>query len=113
MGLMTPREIVLAVARAEDKFLRHGPQRRWDLYKLYVVATSLPDSIITKKVLAKRCQLGLQLATWLSMIFDIKFDLTRKARLVLNGAKHKVPKVRIILSVVSRDSVRISFTPAA
>ncbi|KAI2501848.1 Reverse transcriptase (RNA-dependent DNA polymerase) [Fragilaria crotonensis] len=47
------------------------------------------------------------------MIFDIKFDLTRKARLVLNGAKHEVPKEMTFLSVVSRDSVRIAFTLAA
>ncbi|KAI2490439.1 Reverse transcriptase (RNA-dependent DNA polymerase) [Fragilaria crotonensis] len=47
------------------------------------------------------------------MIFDIKFDLTRKARLVLNGAKHDVPKEMTFSSVVSRDSVRIAFTLAA
>ena len=47
------------------------------------------------------------------MIFDIKFDLTRKARLVLNGAKHEVPKEMTFSSVVSRDSVRIAFTLAA
>jgi hypothetical protein len=47
------------------------------------------------------------------MIFDIKFDLTRKARLVLNGAKHKVPKEMTFSSVVSRDSIRIAFTLAA
>ena len=47
------------------------------------------------------------------MIFDIKFDLTRKARLVLNGAKHEVPKEMIYSSVVSRDSVRIAFTLGA
>jgi hypothetical protein len=47
------------------------------------------------------------------MIFDIKFDLTRKAQLVLNGAKHEVPKEMTFSSVVSRDSVRIAFTLAA
>ncbi len=47
------------------------------------------------------------------MIFDIKFDLTRKARLVLNGAKHDVPKEMTFSSVVSRDNVRIAFTLAA
>ncbi|KAI2492438.1 Reverse transcriptase (RNA-dependent DNA polymerase) [Fragilaria crotonensis] len=47
------------------------------------------------------------------MIFDIKFDLTRKARLVLNGAKHEVPKEMTFSSVVSRDSVRNAFTLAA
>jgi hypothetical protein len=47
------------------------------------------------------------------MIFDIKFDLTRKARLVLNGAKYDVPKEMTFSSVVSRDSVWIAFTLAA
>jgi hypothetical protein len=47
------------------------------------------------------------------MIFDIKFDLTRKARLALNGAKHEVPKEMTFSSVVSRDSVRIACTLAA
>jgi hypothetical protein len=47
------------------------------------------------------------------MIFDIKFHLTRKAQLVLNGAKHEVPKEMTFLSVVSRNSVRIAFTLTA
>jgi hypothetical protein len=49
----------------------------------------------------------------LYMIFDIKFDLTRKARLVLNGAKHDRPKEMTFSSVVSRNGVRIAFTLAA
>ena len=47
------------------------------------------------------------------MIFDIKFDLTRKARLLLNGAKRKVSKKMTFSSVVSSDSVWIAFTLAA
>ena len=47
-------------------------------------------------------------------IFDVKFDLTRKARLVAGGHKHKeVPSYASYSSVVSRDSVRIIFMLAA
>ena len=49
------------------------------------------------------------------MVFDIKFDLTRKARLVADG--HKVaeppPPEECYSSVVARDSLRIFFTLAA
>ena len=48
------------------------------------------------------------------IIFDVKFDLTRKARLVAGGHRHKeVPSYATYSSVVSRDSVRIIFTIAA
>jgi hypothetical protein len=43
------------------------------------------------------------------MIFDIKMDLTRKARLVAGGHQTEEPKEMIFSSVVSRDSVRIAF----
>ena len=48
------------------------------------------------------------------IIFDVKFDLTRKARCVAGGHRHKeVPSYATYSSVVSRDSVRIIFTIAA
>ena len=48
------------------------------------------------------------------IIFDVKFDLTRKARCVAGGHRHKeVPSYATYSSVVSRDSVRIVFTLAA
>jgi hypothetical protein len=47
------------------------------------------------------------------MIFDIKTDLTRKARLVAGGHQTDVPDESVYSSVVSRDSVRIAFTIAA
>ena len=47
-------------------------------------------------------------------IFDVKHDLTRKARLVAGGHKHKdVPEHLIYSSVASRDSVRIYLMLAA
>jgi hypothetical protein len=45
------------------------------------------------------------------MAFDVKMDLTRKARLVAGGHQTDVPST--YSSVVSRDSVRIAFTLAA
>jgi hypothetical protein len=47
------------------------------------------------------------------MIFEIKRDLTRKARLVAGGHQTDPPKESVYSSVVSRDSVRIAFTIAA
>jgi len=47
------------------------------------------------------------------MIFDIKSDLTRKARFVAGGHLTAPPKESVFSSVVSRDSVRIAFTYAA
>lgn len=47
------------------------------------------------------------------MVFDIKVDLTRKARYVAGGHLTEVPDSMTYASVVSRDSVRILFTLAA
>jgi hypothetical protein len=47
------------------------------------------------------------------LIFDVKFDLTRKARYVAGGHMTKVPAAMTFSSVVSRDSVRIMFLIAA
>lgn len=48
------------------------------------------------------------------IIFDVKLDLTRKARLVAGGHKNKdVPKYTTFSTVASRDSVRIMFLIAA
>jgi hypothetical protein len=49
------------------------------------------------------------------IIFDVKFDLTRKARLVAGGhrAKHLVPAHAKFSSVASRDSIRICLMLAA
>jgi hypothetical protein len=47
------------------------------------------------------------------MIFDIKLDLTRKARWVADGPQSEMPRESTYSSVVFRDSVRIFFTLAA
>jgi hypothetical protein len=47
------------------------------------------------------------------MIFDIKMDLTRKARFVAGGHTMETPTSITYSSVVSRDSVRIAFLIAA
>jgi hypothetical protein len=47
------------------------------------------------------------------MIFDVKFDFTRKARFVAGGHLTKPPSSLTYSSVVSRDSVRIGFLVAA
>ena len=46
-------------------------------------------------------------------VFDIKMDLTRKARLVARGSMPEATKEETFASVVSRDTVRIFFLLAA
>jgi hypothetical protein len=52
-------------------------------------------------------------AVKLMMIFDIKMDFTRKARLVARGDLTETPPALTYSSVVARESVRIAFTIAA
>lgn len=47
------------------------------------------------------------------IIFDIKMDLTRKARMVAGGHMTETPTSLTYSSVVSRDSVRVAFLYAA
>lgn len=47
------------------------------------------------------------------MVFDIKMDLTRKARFVAGGHMTDPPRESTYSSVVSRDSVRLAFLIAA
>lgn len=47
------------------------------------------------------------------MIFDVKMDFTRKARIVADGHKMPTPSISPYAGVVSRDTVRIAFTYAA
>jgi Reverse transcriptase (RNA-dependent DNA polymerase) len=47
------------------------------------------------------------------MIFDVKMDLTRKARLVAGGNQTSPSDDMVFSSVVSRDSVRLAFLLAA
>ncbi len=49
----------------------------------------------------------------LHMVFDIKIDFTRKARLVAGGHLTEVPSHLTYSSVVSRESIRIMFLIAA
>lgn len=49
----------------------------------------------------------------LMMIFDVKIDFTRKARLVARGDQTMPPTSMIYSSVVSRESIRIAFLIAA
>ena len=49
----------------------------------------------------------------LTMIFDIKLDFTKKARLVVGGHITDPPTSMTYSSVLSRESVRIAFTIAA
>jgi hypothetical protein len=44
------------------------------------------------------------------LVWDVKMDLTRKARWVLDGRKTRDPVGSTYAGVVSRESVRIAFT---
>ena len=47
------------------------------------------------------------------MVFDVKFNLTRKARLVAAGYMNEVPAYTLYSPVISRETVRICFMLAA
>ena len=47
------------------------------------------------------------------MVFDVKFDLRRKARLVLGGNWTEPPKEDIYSGVVGMDTIRLGFQIAA
>ena len=48
------------------------------------------------------------------LVFDVKFDLTRKSRMVAGGHRNKdIPAYTTYSSVASRDSVRLAFLLAA
>ena len=47
------------------------------------------------------------------IIFDVKMNLTRKARFIVGGHLTNPPTSMTYVSVVSRESVRISFLLAA
>jgi hypothetical protein len=47
------------------------------------------------------------------MIFDVKMDMTRKARLVANGSKTPEPEMSTYAGVVSRETVRVALVYAA
>jgi hypothetical protein len=49
----------------------------------------------------------------LHLNFDVKMDFTRKARLVFGGHRTSDPEGSTYAGVVSRESVRITFTYAA
>ena len=49
----------------------------------------------------------------LQMIFDVKIDFTRKARLVAGGHLTDPPTTLTYSSVVSRESLRLAFLIAA
>ena len=76
-----------------------------ELNKVRVAFELLPDG--------EKVPVGSKLINY-HIIFDVKMDLTRKARLVAGGHMNKnVPKHATYSSVVSRESVRIVFTLAA
>eukprot|EP00957_Ditylum_brightwellii_P015517 1168923-Ditylum_brightwellii.AAC.1 len=47
------------------------------------------------------------------LVFDVKMDITRKARWVLGGHKTADPEGSTYAGVVSRESVRIALTYAS
>jgi hypothetical protein len=69
-----------------------------------------PDQV--RQGLARRDFVGFQ-EIECHMVFDVKMDLTRKARFVAGGHMTETPASLTYSSVVSRDSVRIAFLIAA
>ena len=70
------------------------------------------DGTVEQARSKKDCLLGYQHIKC-HMIFNVKMDLTRKAWFVAGGHKTDTPTSMTYSSVVSRDSVRITFTYTA
>ncbi|KAI2498321.1 Reverse transcriptase (RNA-dependent DNA polymerase) [Fragilaria crotonensis] len=83
--------------------------------KKVMVAFEYDESVTPEQIregLAKGKYVGFQ-EIKCHMIFDVKMDLTRKARFVAGGHMTEPPASITYSSVVSRDSVRIAFMLAA
>ena len=83
--------------------------------KKVMIALEFDDSVTPEQIregLAKDKYVGFQ-EIKCHMIFDVKMDLTRKARFVAGGHLTEPPASITYSSVVSRDSVRIAFLLAA
>jgi hypothetical protein len=83
--------------------------------KKVTVALEYDEGVTTQQIrdgLAKGEYVGFQ-EIKCHMIFDVKMDLTRKARFVTGGHLMEPPASITYSSVVSRDSVRIAFLLAA
>ena len=81
---------------------------------LHAIEKELKNVIIAFKLIKKdeKLPVGSKLIPY-HFIFDVKADLTRKARLVAGEHKHNVPTHTTISSVAARDSVRLGFLLAA
>ncbi|KAI2490038.1 Reverse transcriptase (RNA-dependent DNA polymerase) [Fragilaria crotonensis] len=83
--------------------------------KKVMVAFDYVESVTPQQIrdgLAKSGYVGFQ-EIKCHMIFDVKMDLTRKARFVAGGHMMEPPASITYSSVVSRDSVRLAFLLAA
>lgn len=83
--------------------------------KKVMVAFDYDESVTPQQIrdgLAKNGYVGFQ-EIKCHMIFDVKMDLTRKARFVAGGHMTEPPASITYSSVVSRDSVRLAFLLAA
>ena len=76
------------------------------------VAWEARDDLVLAEVRAGRQLIGYT-EIKCHMVFDVKMDLTRKARLVAGGHMTDAPSSLTYSSVVSRDSIRIAFLIAA
>ena len=84
--------------------------------KKFVVAFDYDDSVTPQQIrngLAKSEYVGFQEIKCHMMIFDVKMDLTRKARFVAGRHLTEPPASITFSCVVSRDSVRLAFLLAA
>ena len=76
------------------------------------IAWEARDDLVLAEVRAGRQLIGYT-EIKCHMVFDVKMDLTRKARLVAGGHMTDAPASLTYSSVVSRDSIRVAFLIAA
>lgn len=102
------------VPRSVDEALQFDKDNGNDLWAKSI-DKEMKNVIVAFKLLeeGERPAVGSKLIPY-HLVFDVKFDMTRKSRLVAGGHRHKdVPSYATFSSVVSRDSVRIIMMLAA
>ena len=121
------RNNIIKAMRVPKKLMKNGIKLPGSIEQAYAfdlangitlwtdaIKKELKNVIIAFKLIEKdeKVPVGSKLIPY-HFIFDVKADLTRKARLVAGGHKHNVPTHTSFSSVTSRGRVRLGFLLAA
>ena len=111
-GIRLPHSVEEALAIDEQTGTDYWRKAIDKELKAVKIAWEAREDLDIDRVRARRQLIGYTEITC-HMVFDIKLDLTRKARLVAGGHLTDAPTSLTYSSVVSRDSIRMAFLIAA